>query len=53
MDPRKIKLMTMHKALHPWDDIDRLYMSKKKEEEDSLVLTIAWMHRYDYSKITK
>ena len=24
------KLMTMHKALHPRDDIDRLYVSRKK-----------------------
>ena len=26
--------MTMHKALHPRDDIERLYVSKK--EEDSI-----------------
>ena len=25
------KLMTMHKALHPRDDIERLYVSKKEE----------------------
>ena len=31
MDQRTRKLMTMHKALHPKDDIDRLYMSRKKE----------------------
>ena len=28
------KLMMMHKALHPSDDIDKLYMLRKKEEED-------------------
>ena len=26
--------MTIHKALHPKDDIDRLYVAKKKGEED-------------------
>ena len=30
MDQRKRKLMTMHKALHPRDDIDRLYVSRKE-----------------------
>ena len=30
MDQRTRKLMTMHKALHPRDDIDRLYVSKKE-----------------------
>ena len=29
MDPRTRKLMTMHKALHPRDDVDRLYVSRK------------------------
>ena len=29
MDPRKRKLMTMHKALHQRDDVDRLYLSRK------------------------
>ena len=24
--------MTMHKALHPRDDVDRLYVSRKEEE---------------------
>ena len=38
--------MTMHEALHPRDDRDRLYMSKKKkqEEEDLPALKIALMH---------
>ena len=31
MDQRTRKLMTIHKALHPRDDADRLYVSKKKE----------------------
>ena len=29
MDQRKRKLMTMNKALHPRDDADRLYVSRK------------------------
>ena len=29
MDQRTRKLMTMHKALHPGDDVDRLYVSRK------------------------
>ena len=37
--------MTMHKALHPRDNVDRLYQ-EMKEEEDSPVLKIALMHRY-------
>ena len=30
MDQRTSKLMTMHKALHPRDDVDRLYVSRKE-----------------------
>ena len=30
MDQRTKKLMTMHKALHPRDDVDRLYVSRKE-----------------------
>ena len=30
MDQRTRKVMTMHKALHPWDDVDRLYVSRKE-----------------------
>ena len=30
MDQRTRKLMTMHKALHPRDDVDRLYVSIKE-----------------------
>ena len=33
MNQRTKKLMVMYEALHPKDDIDRLYMSKKTEEE--------------------
>ena len=31
MDQRTRKLMTMHKALHPRDDVDRLYVFRKEE----------------------
>ena len=30
VDKRTRKLMTMHKALHPRDDVDRLYVSRKE-----------------------
>ena len=30
VDQRTRKLMTMHKALHPRDDVDRLYVSRKE-----------------------
>ena len=30
MDQRTRKLMTMHMALHPRDDVDRLYVSRKE-----------------------
>ena len=30
MDQRTRKLMTIHKALHPRDDVDRLYVSRKE-----------------------
>ena len=31
IDQRTRKLMTMYKALHPRDDVDRLYVSRKEE----------------------
>ena len=41
MDQRTRKQMTIHKALHPRDDIDRLlFYEKKKEEEDTPALKI-------------
>ena len=30
MDPKTRKLMTMHQAIHPGDDFDRLYLSRKE-----------------------
>ena len=38
--------MTIHKAFDPRDDVDRLYVSRKKEEEDSPVFKIALKNRY-------
>ena len=42
----------MHKALHPRDDVGRLYVSKKKEEEDLPASKTALKHRYNGSKST-
>ena len=33
MDQRTRKLMTMHKALHPRDDVDRLYVTRKTRQD--------------------
>ena len=46
MDQRTRKLMTLHKALHPRDDVDNLYVSIKEggrglaSIEDSVDATI-------------
>ena len=52
MDQRTRKLMTVHKALHPRDDIDRLYVSRKKEGEDMPVMKTVLTHQYNDLKIT-
>ena len=52
MDQRTRKLMTMHKALHPRDDVDRLYVPRKKggrklaSIEDSVDASIWWLEDY-------
>ena len=52
MDQRTRKQMTMHKALHPRDDVDRLYVSRKEGErglvsiEDSIDASIQWLEDY-------
>ena len=51
MDKKTRKLMTMHKALYPKDDIDFIYL-RKNEEEYSPTLKIVWMHQYVDSKTT-
>ena len=47
-----IKLMTMHKALHPRDDVDRLYVSRKKGGRGLASIETALTHRYKGSKTT-
>ena len=58
MDQRTRKLMTMHKALPPSDDVDRLYVPKKNEGgrgiariEDSVDTSIQRLE--DYIKKTR
>ena len=52
MDQRTRKLMTMHKALHPRDYVDRLYVSRKEggrgltSNEDSVDVSIQWLDDY-------
>ena len=52
MDQRTRKLMTMHKALHPGDDVDGLYVSRKEVEsrftnnEDSVDASIQRLENY-------
>ena len=52
MDQRTRKLMTMHKALHPRDDVDRLYVSRKEggrglaSVEDSVDASIQRLEDY-------
>ena len=52
MDQRTRKLMTMHKALHPRDDVDRLYVPRKEggsglaSIEDSLGASIQRLEDY-------
>ena len=52
MDQRTRKLMTMHQALHPRDDADRLYVSRKEGRrglpsiEDSINASIQRLEDY-------
>ena len=52
MDQRRRKLITMHKALHPGDKVDRLYESRREGErglasiEDSVVASIQRLEDY-------
>ena len=52
IDQRTRKLMTMHKALHPRDNVDRLYVSRKEGEEDLPASKTTLTHRYNGSKTT-
>ena len=52
MDQRTRKLMTMHKPLHPRDDVDRLYVARKEggrglaSVEDSVDTSIQRLEDY-------
>ena len=52
MDQRTRKLMTMHKALHPRDDVERLYVSRNEggrglpSIEDSIVASMQRLEDY-------
>ena len=52
MDQKTRKLMTIHKALHPRDDVDRLYVSRRDEGrgfaiiEDSVDTSIQRLKNY-------
>ena len=46
MDQRTRKLMTIHKALHPRDDVDRLYVSRKEGGRGfASIDTTAWTYK--------
>ena len=49
---RTRKLMTMHKALHPRDDVDRLYVSRKERGKGLPALKTVLTHRYNDSRTT-
>ena len=53
MDQQTRKPMTIHKALHPRDDIDGLYVSRKEGERGLAALKIASMHQYEDSNTIK
>ena len=40
----------MHTASHSFDDVEKVYMLGKREEEDYTALNIALMHRYVSNK---
>ena len=44
--------MTMHKALHLKNYVDRLYVSRKETEENLAALKRSLMNRYNDSKTT-
>ena len=44
--------MAMDKALHLRETIDRIYVSRKKKEEDLKAFKIASMHQYSDSENT-
>ena len=53
MDQRKRKTITMHKSLHPRDDVDRRYVSRKEGGRGGPALKTQLTHRYIDSKTTQ
>ena len=50
MDQRTRKLMTLHKALHPRDDIDRLYVPRKEGQRGFASIEVSvdtWIQRLE------
>ena len=52
MDQRTRKLLTMHKALHPRDNVDRLYVPRKEGGKGLEASKTALTYRYNDSKTT-
>ena len=52
MDQRTKKKLMTNKALHPRDDVNRLYVSRKRKEKDLPASKTALTHRYNGSKST-
>ena len=52
MDQKTMKLMTMHKALHSRDDVDRLYVSRKEGGRGHTSMKTESTNRYNDSKTT-
>ena len=52
MDQRTRKLMSMHKVLHPRDDVDRLYVSRKEGGGGLVIIEDSVDARYSDSKTT-
>ena len=42
--------MTIHKALHPRDDVYRLYVSRRKAGKEHPSIENAWICQYEGSK---
>ena len=49
IEQRTRKLMAMNKALHPRDDKERLYVSRKKGERQLANIQDCMMHQFKYS----
>ena len=52
MDQRTRKLMTLHKALHPRDDVDRLYLSRKDSVDRSIQRFEVYIEKHERGLIS-